>query len=413
MERWIEYLCTHVIWGLPLTALIVVFGLRCAMRSRGRFLAGPRRLKRAFGAAGEGLRPFEAFALTVGGKIGVGNIVGVGLALETGGPGALLWMAVFSLLGAALSYTECSTAARLGGAAPTFLRRLGNPRAAKVFGILTAAAMTVFMPSIQVNAAARAVLERVGGGRHTLLLVGGAMAAAFLLCACFGRERIARVSAVLMPPASAVTLLVAVAVIVACRQRLPQVLLSVWNGAFGGSALTSGAAAAAFSTGVRRAMFSCEAGYGIAPFAAAKTAGSPRDIGLIQGFGVIFDTLIMCTLTGVMMLCAGTTDAADAFGLVLGEWGGALLTAIVVLFAFTTLLSCAFTAVSDADVWGGRLRACQPVVMAGVIVCSACAAPQVVWALCDGVCGVMAAMNLTALWRLERGRIDNGMHDKL
>ena len=76
MERWIEYLCTHVIWGLPLTALIVVFGLRCAMRSRGRFLAGPRRLKRAFGAAGEGLRPFEAFALTVGGKI-VGSLCAI------------------------------------------------------------------------------------------------------------------------------------------------------------------------------------------------------------------------------------------------------------------------------------------------------------------------------------------------
>ena len=379
-------------------ALLAV-GLWLSVKNRFCNLTGLLRVPKILARqSGKKLSPFEVFSLTTGGKLGVGNIVGVSAAIAAGGPGAILWMGVFSILGSALSYEECRFGAKIGNP-PDYIRKLGHRKIAVAFAGLMFLMQAVLMPAIQVNSAAVSLGENfVASPPYFGAAVGAACAALFLASVMGGEKRLAHISARILPPAAIGFMLLCIAIIAVNYQNIPQAVGAILKGAFGIGAVAGGGFGAAASTGVRRGAFSCEAGWGIAPYAAAKAEGTPEEIGLCQSLSVLFDTLLMCTLTGLALLCSGCTTAVGAAGTLLGKGGGFTVSILVAVFAFTTVLTCGFTAAANVS---SVKRALVFVGMAGVMICAGAAAPEVVWTLCDLGGGILCVINVAAVIKLK------------
>ena len=404
LQQLAEILCDRVVWSLPCVALLLFLGLFLCFALRFSHLTRlPELAKRETGGETTGKIPlFRVFALTTGGKVGVGNIVGVSVALRCGGPGALFWMAVFAVVGAAISYVECRLGAVYGGTAGYLRACLKHGKgSAAVFSVLLFCIEAVFMPAIQVNAAAESVAGLLGG-RYTALLTAAVFAVAFLPVMLLGEGRVAALSAKLLPAAVVVYTLLAFCVIGVNIGRLPAAFGSIFHAAFGRESILSGGAAAAMAVGIKRGMFSSEAGYGIAPYACAEGGDSPHRQGLAQSLSVLTDTLFMCGLTGLMLLCAGTYDAGQAASAVFGAVGGWLVVGLIAVFAYTTVLSCGFTA---AVPFRGAKRPGVFLLMTAVILASGSSAPGLVWPLCDLCGGLMALINVpAAAWIALRQR---------
>lgn len=388
------------VWGIIPSAAVLAAGLAICFKLRFRQLTGLRRLGAAMRGSGQKLSAFEMFSLTAGGKMGVGNIVGVSVALAAGGAGSIFWMGVYAVIGAGVSYCECRLGARLGGGPTVYMKKLrGFGGAAGIFGLLLFANQAIMMPAIQVNTASEELKSLVGGSPAAGIIAAAVCAAVFLIFSLRGEKATAALGAKVMPFAAAVYMLLAVAVIIANIARLPSALADIFIGAFEPRSATGGLLGA-LTVGLRRSMFTGEAGYGIAPYAAAKAEGTPDGIGLVQGFSVIFDTLIMCSLTALMLLCSGADSPARAAEMLLGAAGRYIVAALVLLFAFTTLLCCGFTAAAP---FKGAGKAIVLLITAGSCVAASAAAPQEVWALGD-ICGAfMAWLNIAALLAYEFG----------
>ncbi len=389
----------NILWGIIPVILLLASGLWLSVKNRFYNLTGLVHIPKIFARrSGKKLSPFEVFALTTGGKLGVGNIVGVSAAIAAGGPGAIFWMGVFSILGSAISYEECRFGAKLGSP-PEYIRKTGHKKTAFAFAGLMFLMQAVLMPSIQINSAAVSLRESFSvPGTFFGAVAGAAFAALFMGCVLGGEKRLARISARILPPAALAFMLLCLAIITVNYKHIPQAFGSIFKGAFGIEAVAGGGFGAAASVGVRRGAFSCEAGWGIAPYAAAKAEGTPEEIGLCQSLSVLFDTLLMCTLTGLALLCSGCTTAVGAAGTLLGKGGGFTVSILVSVFAFTTVLTCGFTAAANVS---GAKRAVIFVGMAGVMICAAAAAPEVVWTLCDLAGGVLCALNVAAILKLK------------
>lgn len=395
----LQFLSEKIIWGIvPVCALLAV-GLWLSVGNRFYNLTGLVRVPKILARqSGKKLSPFEVFSLTTGGKLGVGNIVGVSAAIAAGGPGAILWMGVFSILGSAISYEECRFGAKLGSP-PEYMRRLGNGKTAFAFACLMFLMQAVLMPSIQVNSAAVSLLENFPAPpKYFGAVAGAAFAVLFLGCVLGGEKRLARISAKILPPAALGFMLLCIAIIAVNYKNIPQAFGSILKGAFGIGAVAGGGFGTVASVGVRRGAFSCEAGWGIAPYAAAKAEGTPEEIGLCQSLSVLFDTLLMCTLTGLALLCSGCATAVGAAGTLLGRCGGLTVSLLVAVFAFTTVLTCGFTAAANVS---GSIRVAVFVAMAGVMICAGAAAPEVVWTLCDLAGGILCILNVLAVVKLK------------
>jgi AGCS family alanine or glycine:cation symporter len=257
----------------------------------------------------------------------------------------------------------------------------------------------ILMPSIQINSAAVSLRENFSAPPGFFgAVAGAAFAALFLACVLGGEKRLARISARILPPAAIGFILLCIAVIAVNYKNIPQAVGAIFKGAFGIEAVAGGGFGAAASVGVRRGAFSCEAGWGIAPYAAAKAEGTPEEIGLCQSLSVLFDTLLMCTLTGLALLCSNCTTAVGAAETLLGRSGGLTVSLLVAVFAFTTVLTCGFTAAAGVT---GSKRIMILVAMAGMMICAGAAAPEVVWTLCDLGGGILCAINIAAVIRLK------------
>lgn len=402
MVDFFVWLCDEIVWGALPVVLILAAGVWFCFRLRFRHITRLYTVGKIFSrGGGRRLNAFEVFALTTGGKAGVGNIVGVSVALVTGGPGSIFWMMVFAVVGAAISYAECRLGALAGGGPPVYMRKLLNWNGlALLFSGLVFAVEAIFMPAIQVNAAAASVAGLTG---HDGPLAGAGVAAVmallFLILACRGEKKIAAASAKILPPAAIVYLMIAAGVIVVNIGELPGAVRSVLGGALTVKAAGGGALATAVAVGVKRGMFTSEAGYGIAPYSSAAAEGcTPDEHGLIQSLAVLFDTCLMCGMTAFMLLCSGTTDPAAAARDLLGDAGGYAVSALVVVFAFATVLCCGFTAAAPCF---GAKRTAVFIMMAGVMICGGAAAPEIVWAVCDLAGGVMAWLNITAVTTID------------
>ncbi|MBV7363980.1 alanine:cation symporter family protein [Actinomycetaceae bacterium TAE3-ERU4] len=370
---------------------------------------------------------FQAFAVGVGTRVGIGNIGGVALALILGGPGAIFWMWVVALIGMSTALAE-STLAQIfkvrsgpgafrGGPAYYISQGLNSKVLAVAFAAITVFASGIAVPMVQINALS-STLEAIHGIKpiYTAIIVVILLAPVIL----GGLRSIARVSEMLVPAMAIIYLTLTIVVIALNPLAALSALKTIVLSAFGVQSTFAGIGAGIFVAlinGARRGLFSNEAGLGTSPNAAGTAAGShPVNQGLVQALGVFIDTILVCTATALLILITGpdllsgtplTPDdagslTAQALTHSFGAWIGPLVSLIIFIFAYTS----AFGAYSYGQVsldylsrnkflsWGYR-----------VLVLIACAYGAVkslalVWSISDIFLGLGAILNLYALIRL-------------
>ena len=316
---------------------------------------------------------FQALSSALAGTIGMGNIAGVAIAIQTGGPGTIFWMWICALAGITTKFFTCSLAIQFRGPDSQGTMQ-GGPMYAIVHGLgqhwkplgafFSVCALFGTFPMLQANQMAQILRDTValpagwagdGAGMELFLFnltIG-------LVVACFagwsligGIRRIGRIASQLVPAMVAVYLSSTLTILVLNSQEIPGMLALILQDAFTGEAVAGGALGAVIVTGVRRAAFSNEAGIGSEAMAhgAAKTDEPVRE-GLVAMLGPMIDTLIVCTCTALSILCTGAWEVAGSSGVSvttaafrhsLGGGGTIILVTCVIFFAITTILTCGY-----------------------------------------------------------------------
>ena len=362
------YAIHNCLWGPGTLALLLGSGIFLTLRLR--FLPWRRlgfALRSALGrearrAGKGGVSPFAALMTALAATVGTGNIVGVATALVAGGPGALVWMEVSALFGMALAFSECLLAVQYrrrdrrgqwcGGPMYVMSAALGRPGRwmAAAFAAFAALAALGVGSMVQANSIAGALAAAADVPAGPVGLVTAGLALAGILG---GIQGISKITSVLVPAMAALYLAAGLAVILGSLPQLPAGLAEIFRCALSPRAAAGGTLGAALRWGVARGVFSNEAGLGSAAIAAAAAeTDSPVRQGYIGMTGVFFDTIVICTVTGLAICCTGVLGAVDASGApvdgaaltmlafqsVLGPWGAWFLSGSVVLFAFSTIL---------------------------------------------------------------------------
>lgn len=363
---------------------------------------------------------FQAFTISAASRVGVGNIAGVGTAIAVGGPGAVFWMWLMAFIGGASSFVESSLAQLYktkdatgfrGGPAYYMERGLG----ARWMGVLFSAVLIVCFPiafsSLQANTIQATLSGSFGGQTPSWLpLVTGATLALLMAAVIFGGvRRIASVTQTLVPLMALLYLLLGLIIVALNFQEIPAVFATIFTSAFGARQMTGAALGYVILTGIKRGMFSNEAGLGSAPNAGASAAVThPVKQGLVQTLGVYFDTFLICSITAVIVLVAapdlagadkGIALTQSAISSALGPWANVLLTIIIFLLAFSSILGNYYYGESNIEFLstGKRVLAGYRIVAVVAVFAGAIVSADIVWNLADGVMGIMALINLVAI----------------
>jgi len=372
-------------------------------------------------AAGEpqSVSAFQAFTISAASRVGVGNIAGVGTAIAVGGPGAVFWMWLMAFIGGASSFIESSLAQLFktrdrgsfrGGPAYYMERGLG----ARWMGIVFAAILIVCFPfafsSLQANTITSTLVTTFQADATWLpWAIGAAIALLTGLVVFGGVRRIASVTQTLVPLMAIAYLLIGLAVVALHITEVPRVFAAIFTQAWGFNEVVGAAFGYIVLTGVKRGMFSNEAGLGSAPNAGASAAVThPVKQGLVQTLGVYFDTFLVCSITAFIILVsvpdlAGATRGIDltqgALVSTLGDWSNVALSVIVFMLAFSSILGNYYYGESNIEFITrspGVLTGYRVVVVVAVLLGSVASA-DLVWNLADGVMGLMALINLIAI----------------
>lgn len=364
---------------------------------------------------------FQAFAVSVATRVGTGNLAGVASAIAIGGPGAVFWMWIIALIGSATAFVE-STLAQLfkqkhkdsfiGGPAYYIQRGLHQRWMAVLFAILITCQFGLSNNSIQSNTICGALQEAFG---WSPLWVGAVIAAVSLFIVFGGIQRIAQVSAVLVPVMAISYVVLALVIIGMNIELIPHVFKVIILDAFGIQQIAGGGLGVAIMNGVKRGLFSNEAGEGSAPnVAATASVTHPVKQGLIQALGVFTDTLIVCSCTAFIILISGLYQVPELNGIALtqsalqsevGAAGPVFIAVAIFLFAFSTIIGNYYY--GEANI---RFITPNPMVMtvyrifsAGVMVIfGAMASFELVWNIVDFFMAFLTACNLTAIILLGR-----------
>lgn len=371
---------------------------------------------------------FQALMVSTASRVGTGNIAGISTALCIGGAGAMFWMWLIALLGSASAFVE-STLAQIykkkaedgssyGGPAyyiQTVLKK-------RWLGILFAVVLiATYMGGFNMVASFNIAdsLRRYDFFRPgtTPLVVGVVLAVVFGICIFGGSRRISKITGVLVPVMGLVYMAVSLFVVLTHINLVPGVIAAIFKGAFDFPAIFGGFAGSAIMQGIKRGLFSNEAGVGSAPNAAASAGVShPVKQGLVQMLSVYIDTILICSATGFMLLCSGTepTEAMKGMPYVqeavagsLGGFGTVFITIALFLFAFTTLIGNFYYAemglryICDKTPAKALLTVFR--IVAVVIVCVGATMDfSVVWDTADVLMGLMALINIPVIIILSK-----------
>lgn len=364
------------VWSWPLVGLCLLGGLYFSFGTRFvqirhlgemvRLLFANDRSKK------EGISSFQAFALALSGRVGTGNIVGVAMAIGFGGPGAIVWMWIIAFFGAGTAYAEACLAQIYkerhgnqlrGGPAYYIEKGLRCPWLAILFAILTVLACALCLPPIHSNSIAMSFSQTFD---LKPWVVGIGVAAIIAIVVLGGVKRISRVAEIVTPFMAIAYIILSIVVLAANASQIPGAFMEMITGAFGTHQALGGIVGSAIAWGVKRGIYSNEAGQGTAPIvAAAAKVDHPVKQGLVQGFSVYVDTLLVCTATALMLLatrCYNVVDPATggylvqssnvdlgapgveytiaALSTLLGQgWGGIVISITLFFFAFTTVMA--------------------------------------------------------------------------
>ena len=418
-----------IIWGYVLIVVLIGCGLWFTWRTRFVQFRMVGEMLRLLGesAVGQGdkegrhVSSFQAFAVSVATRVGTGNLAGVATAITLGGPGAVFWMWVIALMGSSTAFVE-STLAQLfkqrhrdsfvGGPAYYIWKGMHCRWMSVMFAILITITFGLSYNSIQSNTICDAMEKAFG---WSPLWVGVVLTVISLVIVFGGIQRIAHVSAVVVPVMAVGYLLLAVTVIVMNIGVIPHVLKLIVTNAFGIDQAVGGGLGAAMMCGIKRGLFSNEAGEGSAPNVAATASTShPVKQGLIQALGVFTDTLMVCSCTAFIILISGFYETSGLNGIELtqsalesevGAAGMMFIAIAILLFAFSSIIGNYYYGETNI-----RFMTDKPWVMtlyrifsAGVMVMfGALATLEQVWNLGDLCMALLTACNLVAIITLGR-----------
>ncbi|MFC7306396.1 alanine/glycine:cation symporter family protein [Streptomyces monticola] len=418
-------------WTYLLIPLVVGAGLYFTVRSGAvqlRLFPEMLRVVRDKAAPGRDGRKqvssFGAFTISAAARVGTGNIAGVATAITLGGAGAVFWMWVMAVIGAASAFVESALAQLYkvrdgkgtyrGGPAYYMQRALGKRWLGVLFAVTITVTFGFVFNAVQSNTiTAVATGSMAAGEAEWFAPAVGLLLAALLGLAVFGGvKRISSVTTVLVPVMAVIYLLLGAAVVLLNIGDVPRVLADIVGGAFGFRELAAGGIGAAIQQGIRRGMFSNEAGLGSAPNAgAAAEVSHPVKQGLVQSLGVFFDTLLVCSMTAFIILTANPTLAGrqgadltqDTLTASLGGWAGHVLTVVVFMLAFSSMVGNYYYGESNIQ-FMTRKRWVLPGYRALVLVTvflGALGSVSIVWNLADVFMGFMALVNLVAILPLS------------
>ena len=364
---------------------------------------------------------FQAFAVSVATRVGTGNLAGVATAIVIGGPGAVFWMWLIALIGSATAFVE-STLAQLykqkhkdsfiGGPAYYIQKGLKCRWMAVLFAILITLQFGLSNNSIQANTICGAMQEAFG---WSPIWVGVALATMALFIVFGGIQRIAKVSSVIVPLMAVGYIILALVIIIMNIHLIPHVFKVIILDAFGVSQIAGGSIGAAMMNGIKRGLFSNEAGEGSAPNAAATASTThPVKQGLIQALGVFTDTLMVCSCTAFIILISGLYQVPELNGIALtqsalqseiGSIGPMFIAVAIFLFAFSSIIGNYYY--GEANIrfitQNNKVMTAYRIASAGLMVMfGALASFELVWNIVDLFMALLTACNLIAIVLLGR-----------
>lgn len=363
---------------------------------------------------------FQAFAVSLASRVGTGNLAGVATAIAIGGPGAVFWMWIIALLGASSAFVE-STLAQLykrrgkdsfiGGPAYYMERGLGFRWMGVFFAVLISITFGFAFNSVQSNTIC-AAWEGAFGFDHRI--IGGILTVLTILIIFGGIQRIAKVSSIIVPVMALGYVALALGIVLFNITKLPAVLKLIIGNAFGWEQALGGSIGAALMQGIKRGLFSNEAGMGSAPnVAATADVSHPVKQGLIQTLGVFTDTLIICTCTAFIILFSGAPLDGSVNGVQLtqhaltnevGNAGSIFVAVAILLFAFSSIIGNYYYGEANIRFVTQKKSVLfvYRILVGGMVMFGALASLDLAWSLADITMGLMTICNLIAISLLSR-----------
>lgn len=406
-----------------LVFLLIACGIYFTIRTRFiqiRFLPDALKILKERGEK-EHISPFNALMISTASRVGIGNIVGVAVAISSGGIGALFWMWIVAIVGGASAFVE-STLAQVykrkedshnykGGPAYYIESALGSRTFGLIFAIALILCFSYGFNALQAYTLTSAFEVYVGDSFYEsgVTIFIGIILAVLVAGFYFGKSKVsAIVSSILVPIMAIGYLLVALVVVATNFHQIPMIFGNVIAEAFDFQAIFGGFAGSAFVIGIKRGLFSNEAGMGSAPNAAAAAHTShPAKQGMVQTLSVFIDTLVVCSASAFIVLCS-TEDTQGLKGLPLvqkvmegyfGDLGLHFISIVVVLFAFTSLIGNHFYAEANFKFITHNKTALQ-IFRASAVFCVFLGAQMslgLAWDSADVVMGIMATINIVAI----------------
>lgn len=367
----------------------------------------------------KGISAFKAFTISAASRVGTGNVAGVAIAVAVGGPGAVFWMWMIAIIGGATSFVE-STLAQVykvrdkdsyrGGPAYYMTKALNWKWLAAIFAVLISVTYGFVFNAVQANSISAAVTNSFNADGMVAKWIVGLILAVLTAVVVFGGvQRIASVTQVIVPVMAVSYIVIGLIVVFINIAEVPAMVTSIVSHAFGLREFAGATLGAVIMQGVRRGLFSNEAGMGSVPNAAATASVShPAKQGLIQSLGVYFDTLVVCSITAFIILLAKPDLYASEGGMELtqnalansvGEWGIHFLTVVIIFLAFSSVIGNYYYGESNIGFLTNN-RSYLQVFRVVVILCvlgGAIGSVPLVWALADVFSGLMAITNLIAV----------------
>ncbi len=424
-----------VLWSYLLIGLLVLCGLWFTWKTKGvQFRMVGEMLRLLTDSATSGVNPedeqnanhkhissFQAFAVSVATRVGTGNLAGVATAISIGGPGSVFWMWLIALVGSSTAFVE-STLGQLfkqrredsfiGGPAYYILKGLHCRWMAYLFAVLLTITFGLSYNSIQSNTICGAMEEAFG---WSPLIVGIILSVIALAIVFGGIHRIANVSSILVPVMAIGYFLLALVIIIMNIEHIPYVMKVIVSDAFGLEQGVGGALGATIMNGVKRGLFSNEAGEGSAPnVAATATVSHPVKQGLIQALGVFTDTLLVCSCTAFVILISGFYKVPELNGIALtqsalgseiGSFGPVFIAIAILLFAFSSIIGNYYYGEANIRFMtsSGSVLTVYRIFSGGVMVMfGALASLEIVWNLGDLCMALLTLCNLIAIIKLGK-----------
>lgn len=369
----------------------------------------------------DAVSPFQAFCISAASRVGTGSLAGVAIAISLGGPGSVFWMWIITLIGAASSFVE-STLAQIykihdkdgfrGGPAYYMEKALKNRKMGIAFSILIIISFGFIFNAVQANTISYSLITSFSSAEPSRFLIGGIITFFTTIVIFGGVHRVAKVSEFVVPIMGVAYLAVAIFVILINYKEIPNMIKIIFQGAFGLREFTSGGIGAVIMQGIKRGLFSNEAGMGSAPNAAATASTShPVKQGFIQTLGVYTTTLLICSATAFIIILSNAYTVPGLEGIQLtqkalssqvGLWGTHFITICILLFAYSSIIGNYYYGETNIDFMSDKKihLFIYRIIVLIMVMFGSVADAKIVWNLADLFMGSMAILNLIAIFRL-------------